>query len=62
MRRGKDMGMDPASPIAAHRATPAELKAQLEAARSGDPFLIYRDGSDVQRITPSDRRRAERPG
>jgi len=54
--------MDPASPIAAHRATPAELKAQLEAARSGDPFLIYRDGSDVQRITPSDRRRAERPG
>jgi pSer/pThr/pTyr-binding forkhead associated (FHA) protein len=44
------MGMDPASPIASHRATPAELKAQLEAARYDTPFLIYRDGEDNQRI------------
>jgi pSer/pThr/pTyr-binding forkhead associated (FHA) protein len=44
------MHMDPASPIAPHRSTPAELKAQLEAARSDTPFLIYRDGADVQRI------------
>lgn len=42
--------MDTASPIAPHRATPAELKAQLEAARDETPFLIYRDGADVQRI------------
>jgi pSer/pThr/pTyr-binding forkhead associated (FHA) protein len=44
------MVMDPASPIASHRATPAELKAQLEAARDDTPFLIYRDGEDIQRI------------
>ena len=44
------MGMDPGSPIASHRATPAELKAQLEAASDDAPFLIYRDGADIQRI------------
>jgi pSer/pThr/pTyr-binding forkhead associated (FHA) protein len=33
------------------RATGAtELKAQLEAERAGRPFLVYRDGSDEQRI------------
>ena len=42
--------MDPASPIAPHRATAAELKAQLEAARDDIPFLIYRDGANSQRI------------
>jgi pSer/pThr/pTyr-binding forkhead associated (FHA) protein len=42
--------MDPASPIAPHRATATELKAQLEAARQNAPFLIYRDGTDTQRI------------
>jgi pSer/pThr/pTyr-binding forkhead associated (FHA) protein len=42
--------MDPASPIAPHRATATELKAQLEAARQNTPFLIYRDGTDTQRI------------
>jgi pSer/pThr/pTyr-binding forkhead associated (FHA) protein len=42
--------VDRASPVAPHRATPAELKAQLQAARRNSPFLIYRDGADVQRI------------
>jgi pSer/pThr/pTyr-binding forkhead associated (FHA) protein len=44
------MGVDPASPIARHRATPAELQAQLEAARRDTPFLIYRDGANIQRL------------
>jgi len=44
------MGMDPASPVASHRASPAELKAQFEAAGYDNPFLIYRDGADIQRI------------
>ena len=35
------------------RATSAtELKAQIEAEREGRPFLVYRDGSDEQRILP----------
>jgi pSer/pThr/pTyr-binding forkhead associated (FHA) protein len=42
--------MDRASPVGPHRATPAELKAQLEAADQGSPFLIYRDGANDQRI------------
>jgi pSer/pThr/pTyr-binding forkhead associated (FHA) protein len=33
-----------------HRRTPAELKAVLEAERSGAAFLEYRDGEDLQRI------------
>src|SRR5918995_1371885 len=37
-------------PHALHRATPAELKARLEAERRGGPFLLYRDGSGVQQI------------
>jgi pSer/pThr/pTyr-binding forkhead associated (FHA) protein len=37
-------------PFGLHRATPPELKAQLEAERLGRPFLLYRDGDDVQRI------------
>jgi pSer/pThr/pTyr-binding forkhead associated (FHA) protein len=31
-------------------ATPAELKAQIEAQRGGVPFLVYRDGSGSQCI------------
>jgi pSer/pThr/pTyr-binding forkhead associated (FHA) protein len=50
LRREQDMRMDPASPVASHRASPAELKAQIEAARRETPFLIYRDGEDIQRI------------
>jgi pSer/pThr/pTyr-binding forkhead associated (FHA) protein len=52
VRRGQDIGVDRASPVAPHRATPAELKAQLEASRVDAPFLIYRDGANVQRIIP----------
>jgi pSer/pThr/pTyr-binding forkhead associated (FHA) protein len=33
-----------------HRRTPAELKAVIEAQRSGTAFLEYRDGDDVHRI------------
>jgi pSer/pThr/pTyr-binding forkhead associated (FHA) protein len=31
-------------------ASAAELKEQIEAERTGRPFLVYRDGSDQQRI------------
>src|SRR5215218_9974960 len=41
-------------PRAVHRATPAELKAQLAAERRGAPFLLYRDGDAVQRIVALD--------
>jgi pSer/pThr/pTyr-binding forkhead associated (FHA) protein len=37
-------------PHALHRATPAELKARIEAERRERPFLLYRDGESVQRI------------
>lgn len=33
-----------------HRASPSELKARLEAERSGVPFLLFLDGADRQRI------------
>jgi pSer/pThr/pTyr-binding forkhead associated (FHA) protein len=35
-----------------HRHTPAELKAVIEAQRSGTAFLEYRDGDDALRILP----------
>src|ERR671938_240308 len=38
------------SPLAPHSASPAELKARLEAQRRGRPFLLYRDRHDRQRI------------
>jgi pSer/pThr/pTyr-binding forkhead associated (FHA) protein len=38
------------SPIAAHTSTPAELKERLEAERTGEPFLVYRDANARQRI------------
>ena len=37
-------------PHALHRATPAELKARIEAERRERPFLLYRDHDDVQQI------------
>ena len=37
-------------PDALHRATPAELKARIEAERTQRPFLLFRDGDDAQRI------------
>jgi hypothetical protein len=33
-----------------HRASPAELRARIEAERRGNPFLLYRDGDGAQRI------------
>ena len=41
-------------PHALHRASPAELKARLEAERRGSPFVLYRDGDDTQRIIELD--------
>jgi FHA domain-containing protein len=38
------------SPLAAHSATPAELKARLEAERRGRPFLLFRDAEGGQCI------------
>jgi pSer/pThr/pTyr-binding forkhead associated (FHA) protein len=35
-----------------HRRTPAELKAVIEASRTGTAFLEYRDGDDQLRIVP----------
>ena len=40
------------SPLAPHSATPTELKAQLDAARVGEPFLIYRRPDGPQHIVP----------
>jgi pSer/pThr/pTyr-binding forkhead associated (FHA) protein len=37
---------------ALHQSTPAELKAQLEAERAGEPFLLYKDPSQGQAIVP----------
>jgi pSer/pThr/pTyr-binding forkhead associated (FHA) protein len=41
-------------PSSAHAATPAELKAQIEAERRGAPFLVYRDAADHQQIVVLD--------
>jgi pSer/pThr/pTyr-binding forkhead associated (FHA) protein len=38
------------SPLAPHRATPAELRERLAAERQGHPFLVLRDESGAQRI------------
>jgi pSer/pThr/pTyr-binding forkhead associated (FHA) protein len=35
-----------------HRSSPAELKAQLEAERAGEPFLLYREPERGQAIVP----------
>jgi pSer/pThr/pTyr-binding forkhead associated (FHA) protein len=35
---------------ALHRATASEIKERLEAEKRGQPFLLYRDGSDTQTI------------
>jgi DNA-binding CsgD family transcriptional regulator len=46
------------SPVAPHRATPAELKARLEAERAGTAFLVWRDDAGAQRILPLTAERA----
>lgn len=38
------------SPLAAHAATPAELRERIEAERAGTPFLVLRDGDGAQRL------------
>jgi pSer/pThr/pTyr-binding forkhead associated (FHA) protein len=38
------------SPLAAHAATPAELRERIEAEREGTPFLVLRDGAGSQRL------------
>ena len=38
------------SPLAAHAATPAELRERIEAEREGRPFLVLRDGAGSQRL------------
>jgi pSer/pThr/pTyr-binding forkhead associated (FHA) protein len=38
------------SPLAAHAATPAELRERIEAERAGTPFLVLRDGEGAQRL------------
>ena len=37
-------------PLALHSSSPAELKARLEADRSGAPYILYRPHEDEQRI------------
>ena len=37
-------------PPSPHAATAAELKAQIDAERAGDPFLVYRDGEGRHQI------------
>ena len=41
-----------AEALGLHRRTPAELKAVIEAQRTGAAFLEYRDGDDALRIVP----------
>jgi pSer/pThr/pTyr-binding forkhead associated (FHA) protein len=38
------------SPLAAHAATPTELRERIEAERAGSPFLVLRDGAGAQRL------------
>lgn len=38
------------SPLAAHAATPVELRERIEAERAGTPFLVLRDGTGAQRL------------
>jgi hypothetical protein len=38
------------SPLHSHVATPAEIRARIEAERRGAPFLVYRDADDRQVI------------
>src|SRR5690349_15631853 len=38
------------SPLAAHAATPSELKQRLEAEELGEPFLVLRDANGTQML------------
>ncbi|HEV2752842.1 MAG TPA: FHA domain-containing protein [Solirubrobacteraceae bacterium] len=46
------------NPLAAHGATPGELRARIEAEREGDPFLVFRDGHGAQRLVTLGAQRA----
>lgn len=53
--------MDGSSPIAAHGASPAELRDRIEAERRGLPFLVLREDDGLQQLielpdTPGERR------
>ncbi len=49
--------MTDGSPLARHAATAADLEQRMETEARGVPFLLYRDGTGVQRIVElSDRR------
>jgi hypothetical protein len=50
----------PESPLDHHQSTPEELRVRLQAARTGVPFLVYRDADDAQVVAPLDPRRATR--
>jgi pSer/pThr/pTyr-binding forkhead associated (FHA) protein len=42
------------SPLAAHAATPAELRERIEAERRGEPFVVFRDGAGHQHLVVLD--------
>ena len=42
------------SPLAAHAASPAELRARIDAERLGRPFLVLRDGDGAQTLVELD--------
>ncbi|MTD47102.1 FHA domain-containing protein [Conexibacter sp. W3-3-2] len=42
------------SPLAAHAASPAELRARIDAERLGRPFLVLRDGEGAQTLVELD--------
>ncbi len=48
------MAAESGNELPLHRATPAELKSRLEAERSGEPFLLFFDDEERQRILPLD--------
>lgn len=53
--------MDGSSPIAAHGASPAELRDRIEAERRGRPFLVLREDDGLQQLieladSPGERR------
>ena len=50
------------SPVHPHLASPAELKARLDAERAGLPLLIYRDEDGAQRIVTLEPGRAKTLG
>ena len=46
------MSLEPESPLAAHRAAPAELQRRLEATRRCAPFLVLREPGTGEVVVP----------